>query len=112
MVLSLAVLAARTATARRGDGGEPEPGDLVVEVTRLASRVDPDAIGYLVGHDDAPYSEGDPTDGSVPMREVWDIRPLSGRHRKGRGWQRWEDAEFRAVPEWLLHHFKVLGVIE
>jgi hypothetical protein len=41
-----------------------------------------------------PYHEGDPTDGSAPMREVWDVLPLRGGDS-----QRWENAKFVKVPD-------------
>jgi hypothetical protein len=79
---------------------DPQPGDLVVEITKRPD--DPDAIGYLEYHGDAPYAPGDPTDGSVPMREVWDIRPLNPEARTqiigGERVQRWENAEFVSLP--------------
>ena len=83
---------------------DPQPGDLVVELShRSASGFhDPDAIGWLIGHDDAPYGEGDPLDGSAPMREVWDIVPLSGRGvEHPTGVHRWENASFAVVPHEL-----------
>lgn len=95
-VLRALVVLARNSTPGRVDF-DPKPGALVVEITKRT--VDPDAIGWLVGHDDAPYHEDDPLDGSVPMREVWDIRPLSGRLQPGRDYQRWENAQFVGLPE-------------
>lgn len=81
---------------------EPKPGDLVVETT-FRGPPDPHAIGWLVGHGDAPWGEDDPTDGSVPMRDVWDIRPLDPSVvLDARGVQRWENATFRVVPEWFV----------
>lgn len=86
----------------------PRPGDLVVECTHWWP--DPDAIGWLLGHDEAPYHPGDPDDGSVPMREVWDIRPVNpaaALQTFGSGpvdayqAQRWENADFRVVPHQL-----------
>jgi hypothetical protein len=94
-VLKAMVILARNSTPGRVDF-DPQPGDLVVEITKRP--IDPDAIGWLVGHDDAPYHEDDPLDGSVPMREVWDVRPLSGRHQPGRDYQRWENAQFVGLP--------------
>jgi hypothetical protein len=85
---------------------EPEPGDLVVEMTGWRRPADPDAIGWLLGHDDAPYGEGDPLDGSVPMREVWDVIPLNPEAKLqefgGRRYQRWENADFRRIDPKLL----------
>jgi hypothetical protein len=82
-------LARKLALTGRGNNN-PQPGDLVVEMTKFPD--DPDAIGYLVGHGD----------GSVPMREVWDIRPLNPEARTqiigGERVQRWENAEFVALP--------------
>lgn len=74
----------------------PQPGDLVMDPSAL--RNDMDAIGWLVAHGDAPYN----VDGSGPVREVWDIEPLSGaHHRLGRP-QRWENAEFFSLPPDLV----------
>lgn len=67
-------------------------------------RPDPDAIGWLVGHGMAPYDVDDPLDGSVPMREVWDVTPLNPSAKtqytdeSGQPYQRWENARFRKVP--------------
>jgi len=101
-VLRLLVVAARAAALdphltalAREEGIEPQTGDLVVEVSHQTRDIDPDAIGWLVGHDEAPLNE----DGTGPLREVWDILPLSGRTQKDWGYQRWENAEFRKVPE-------------
>lgn len=98
--LRLAVVLGRRAVAGQG-WPEPNPGDLVVEVTQM--RVDPDAIGYLIAHDHAPYGADDPLDGSVPMREVWDIRPLNPDAKlqpiAGERLQRWENAQFVALPK-------------
>jgi hypothetical protein len=86
----------------RMDHDEPKPGDLVVEVTSLRAA-DPDSIGWLIGHDLAPYKEDDPLDGSVPMREVWDVLPLNPDAVLQRGgYQRWVNAEFRRVPDALV----------
>lgn len=96
VALRLAIALARGGLDR---STPPVPGDLVVEVTRFDT--DPDAIGWLVGHDDAPYNADDPLDGSVPMREVWDIRPLNPDAKLqtigGEQVQRWENAEFVKV---------------
>lgn len=81
---------------------EPKPGDLVVETTGMGRPLDPQAIGWLVAHGDAPYGEDDPTDGSVPMREVWDVLPLDPNVVLPRGYQRWENATFRVVPDWFV----------
>jgi hypothetical protein len=105
-VLRLLVVAARAAALAphltpmaREEDIPPEPGDLVVETSSAQVRhPDPDAIGWLVGHGDAPYSE----DGTGPKREVWDILPLSGRTQKDWGFQRWENADFRRVPKPLV----------
>jgi hypothetical protein len=82
----------------------PNPGDLVVEVTRM--RMDPDAIGWLIAHGQAPWFAGTKVadgilDGVGPMREVWDIEPLSGRGPLHGPWrpQRWENAQFMALPD-------------
>lgn len=101
-VLRLAVSLART----RLDNA-PQPGDLVVEDSWMGSP-DPDAIGWLIGHGEAPYGVDDPLDGSVPMREVWDVAPLNPAAKTqyvaddGRAYQRWENARFRKVPEHVL----------
>lgn len=83
----------------------PQPGDLVVERTGFR-KADPDAIGWLIGHDDAPYGEDDPLDGSVPMREVWDVLPLNPAAKLqtigGYQCQRWENAQFVKVPDWIV----------
>lgn len=92
--LSLLVAVARHASVYSRDNDvhrEPQEGDLVVEVTKFGSP-DPDAIGFLQGHGEATYS----TDNTGPSREVWDIRPLSGKGKGGV--QRWENSEFRVVP--------------
>jgi hypothetical protein len=112
-VLRLLVVMARAAALAPYVGGEesePQIGDLVVEVSHQTRDIDPDAIGWLVGHGSAPYRE----DGTGPAREVWDILPLSGRGQKrypertavdrsamaiDDTYQRWENAEFRKVPE-------------
>lgn len=106
--LRMLVAAARRAAVAESVG--PEPGDLVVEITRFDT--DPDAIGWLIGHDDAPYNADDPLDGSVPMREVWDIRPLNpaaklqtiGEEQV----QRWENATFLRVPPHIARHAPAL----
>lgn len=90
--LQLAVVLGRTSLQP-----DPQPGALVVETSSglFRSRVDPDAIGWLVGHGPAPYSH----DGTGPQRDVWDVTPLTGA--KGAHtdlYQRWENAEFRVVP--------------
>ena len=112
-VLRLLVVAARaaalaphlTAMAREEDI-EPQPGDLVVEASSLQVRnPDPDAIGWLVAHGEAPYSE----DGTGQKREVWDILPLSGRTQKDWGFQRWENADFRRVPKPLCERAGLLA---
>lgn len=75
---------------------DPQPGDLVIEPSIIGR--DADAIGWLVGHDDAPYNE----DGTGEMREVWHVIPLSGPvqdSRWGDGSLRWENAEFFGLPE-------------
>lgn len=80
---------------------EPEPGDLVIETTWLRRQPDPDAIGWLVAHGEAPYAE----DGTGPTREVWDITPLSGAVGVGSAgelYQRWENASFVKVPDRLV----------
>lgn len=64
----------------------PTVGALVVEVTALCC---PESIGYLVAHGEAPLN----ADGTGPMREVWDVRPV-GEERS----MRWENAEFLPLP--------------
>lgn len=109
-MLRLAVMFARALV--RYDQ-EPQPGDLCVEVTGWRRSVDPDAIGYLVGHGPAPYHEDDPLDGSVPMREVWDMRPLNSNARLQEwGGQRWENAQFRPIPEVVRRALPGLGIVE
>jgi hypothetical protein len=111
-------------------GHDPQPGDLVVEVTKMQPPWDPDAIGWLVGHDWAPYARhceqcrrefnGDAgglqhrtgniySCGScgvlVSGREVYDVRPLNPHakpsvYSEGGGWQRWENATFIKLPDW------------
>lgn len=98
--LSLAIAALRQ-NPQHWDRTDPQPGDLVFETTHIGRPFDPDAIGWLIGHDEAPYNEDDPLDGSVPMRVVWDVLPLRGlpiEHRK-RGYMRWENADFKRVPD-------------
>jgi hypothetical protein len=90
-----AVLAPHLTALAREENVEPQPGDLVVETSSAQVHPDPDAIGWLVDHGDAPYKE----DGTGPRREVWDILPLSGRTQKDWGYQRWENADFRRVPK-------------
>ena len=96
-----ALLHALVYTLRRSPGTEtdPEPGDLVVETT--GTTTDPHGIGWLVGHDYAPYDADDPLDGSVPMREVWDIVCLHpGAPTQvidGQAVTRWENACFVKV---------------
>lgn len=108
-LLKLIVELARTASLfDKGYSQDPKPGDLVVEVTTFRDR-DPDAIGWLVGHGDAPYNVDDPDDGSVPMREVWDIVPLcSEAVLNDRGEQRWENATFRAINPTILRRAGVV----
>lgn len=72
---------------------DPQPGELVVEPSMLRRRNDPDAVGWLVAHGDAPYNE----DGTGAMREIWDVIPLE-RGRDGKP-LRWENAEFFALPD-------------
>jgi hypothetical protein len=53
-------------------------------------------------HDDQPrdYIEGGGgTRYTGPTREVWDIRPLSGRAAGDGGPMRWENADFVALPD-------------
>lgn len=90
----LRLLVDRARQASLHETEEPQPGDLVVEVTKFS--LDPDAIGWLKAHGDASYRE----DNTGPTREVWDIIPLRGLRNepcKSRGFQRWENAEFRKV---------------
>lgn len=99
-----AALEARLRTVRAGlpelaPEPEPEPGDLVVEMSMFG--LDPDAIGLLVGHGSAPWDENAAP--GAPEREVWDIRPLNPRAKTGtkgaeKGVQRWENARFLRVP--------------
>lgn len=77
----------------------PQPGDLVVENSLW--KIDPDGIGWLMFHGDAPYNE----DGTGEQREVWDVVPLSWGYgvkpnpkQALQGFQRWENAEFVALP--------------
>lgn len=96
--LKLAVVFGRTVV---DFNTEPRRGELVVEVTRR--DIDPDAIGYLVGHADAPWNRDDPLDGSVPMREVYDILPLNPEAILDEyGTQRWENAMFKPVPAYVF----------
>jgi hypothetical protein len=104
-VLCLLVRAARSASAHGGWADpwtDPLDGDLVVEISWLREP-DPDAIGWLIGHDQAPYFSDAPLDGSVPMREVWDVLPLNPgaklRTIDGQQLQRWENARFVGLPE-------------
>lgn len=101
-VLRLTVELARKLALRAGRMNDnPQPGDLVVEMTKRPA--DPDAIGYLEYHGQAPYAPGDPADGSAPMREVWDIFPLNpDAELQPIGdvqVQRWENAQFVVVPD-------------
>jgi hypothetical protein len=73
----------------------PPTGTMVFETT--TREVDPDGIGWLVATGLAAYRE----DGSGPQREVWDVFPLRGltdADQLARGYQRWENADFRVVP--------------
>ena len=91
-MLMLLVEQARRNAISREFLGEPQPGDLVVEVSKFS--IDPDAIGWLLGTGEAPYND----DGTGPTRIVSDIVPLSGAAGlKGRPYQRWENAEFVKV---------------
>lgn len=101
VTLRIAVILARWGSLHRPDGtvydsGRPRRGDLVVECTHW--RPDPDAIGTLLEHGDAPYN----TDGTGAVREVWDIAPLNPHARMQviacQPMQRWENADFRCVP--------------
>jgi hypothetical protein len=107
--LRLIVALARRVAITTRNPEPPKPGELVIEVT--AFRADPNAIGVLVGHDVAPYHPGDPTDGTVPMREVWDIIPLSGEVNPETGFARWENAEFVALPESVQRIARELDII-
>lgn len=74
----------------------PQAGDLVVatlECPRPNGVFDPNAIGYLVGHGDAPLNR----DGTGPVREVWDVRALSDRTHGGMLCLRWENVDFAVV---------------
>lgn len=78
---------------------DPKLGDLVIEPSMFRLG-DEDAIGWLVAHDQAPYNE----DGTGETREVWHVVPLSGpirNSRYGDGANRWENAEFYALPDSL-----------
>lgn len=80
---------------------DPEPGDLVVERASFRRRLDPDAIGWLVAHGEAAYRE----DGKGPTRDVWDVTPLTGNPGiNGHPYQRWENAEFLKVPDYVVRH--------
>lgn len=71
------------------------PGDLVIEVSKFDT--DPDSIGWLVAHGQAPYERDAPI--GSPTREVWDVVPLSGITTDAGPSTRWENAEFVALPE-------------
>lgn len=88
---------------------DAKPGDLVIEVSSM--HADHDSIGVLLGHDLAPQHPGDPIDGSVAMREVWDIFPLSGNVSPETGFLRYENALFMALPEPIQELARKLGVI-
>lgn len=106
--LQLAVVLGRTSLQP-----DPQPGGLVVEVSSWQGRLDPDAIGWLVGHGQARYSDNV----FSPQREVWDVTPLTWMAVGGewhsvsadglemcdppeeKPYQRWENAEFRGVPD-------------
>lgn len=84
----------------------PEPGELAVGMS--VDRTDPDAIGIVEWHGFASFEDGGPTVDFhdvrsnlqvMSMREVWDIRPLNpDATLNAHGVQRWENAEFLAVP--------------
>ncbi len=61
---------------------DPQPGDLVMEITRWGS-FDPDGIGRLAR-----------VEGSAPG-ERWVVKPL---HRPGEE-QGWQNAQFIALPD-------------
>ena len=86
---------------------DPQLGDLVIDP--LAITFNPEAIGWLVAHDEAPYNE----DGSGETREVWHVVPLSGpvqTARYGDGAHRWENATFYALPDRLAELASHLAV--
>jgi hypothetical protein len=89
----------RSAIANQRPLAEPKVGELVIETT--IEVLDLDSLGYLVGHDQAPFGVDDPLDGTVPMRGVWDIKPLNPDARvqtiAGEKVQRWENAIFHAL---------------
>lgn len=95
-------LAAELARTRLSDD-DPQPGDLVVQTTGFGPS-DPDGIGWLDYHGEAPYSPlANLNDPNVDTREVWDVVPLSGaRGLGGERWQRWENADFKKVPDSLV----------
>lgn len=81
------------ATAAGVPAIEPLPGDLVVRADGFHDS-DPDAIGWLVAHGNAPYY----ANGDGPIRDSWDVKALSGRVHGGMLWLRWQDATFARVP--------------
>lgn len=100
-VLSHLVAVARETAVHHVD---PEPGDLIVATLgcpRPGGRLDPDAIGYLVYHGQAPLH----ADGTGECREVWDVRALSGSAQRDRACLRWENVDFAPVSGrvvWLI----------
>ncbi len=81
--------------------GTARPGDLVFCPMSLLR--DRDAIGWLVAHDEVFYFEtemfADGLEGPQPdVREVWDIRPISGARGAWGAPQRWENADFYPLP--------------
>lgn len=109
-ILSALVTVAQDAVLCEHAAGVPSirplSGDLVVAVEgcpRADGKLDPDAIGWLAAHGKAPLNY----DGTGPLREVWDVMPLSGRHARmvrhglfvdGKPCQRWENVTFARVP--------------
>lgn len=78
----------------RGRMRNPQPGDLVLEISRLGGmmpdRFDPDSIGRLIRVESAEHTG----------RDRWVVEPL---HAPGTE-QGWQNAEFVAIPDrnrWL-----------
>jgi hypothetical protein len=90
----------------------PVVGDYVVEITNR--RSDPDAIGRLFYHGQAPFHEPPQLDddGDIAEREVWDVRTLSGRVGNGvDGTYRWENALFVKLDVGIESELRASGVI-
>lgn len=86
---------------QRGETRTPEVGDLVFDPS---VRSDPDSIGWLVARGEAATDD----DGTGETREVWDIWPLSGATGENGRPQRWENAEFHALPEAVVRRVEKL----